>query len=403
MIRRTTIAALSILALAGAAGAQFQWVQSAPAAPPDPIDATSNTIVSSSSVWSISSTQDGHTYKIDGKDGAVTAEIDGTPVPADRVALEGDAVSIKDEKGNTLFATQTPASGVSGDVFALTSPRGSLFSGPRALVAGPRDHTGRVEPAAPPVMIGVQLLEPDASLRGHLGLKENESTMIGAVYDGLPASLAGLEPYDIIVAINGKSPAPVEAVRSALRDTEAGKSVSLRVIHRGQEKTLAVSPEKYDQNKLDKAKVNAIAAASGTPGIAAFSGALDPDIDKWAKAWAGGNGAVNVQPFIATPPGKNGKPMTLWFNNTPGAGGQSMNDFAHRMQEMAEQMRAQAEAARLDADRLREQLLKRVGPGPAPGAVSPGMDDRMKNMEDMLRKLMEQREKQAEEKTDARS
>jgi membrane-associated protease RseP (regulator of RpoE activity) len=249
-----------------------------------------------------------------------------------------------------------------------------------------------VQIATPPVMIGVQLLDPDSSIRGHLGLKENEATMVGAVYEGLPAALAGLEPYDIIIGVGDKTAAPPATVREALRTTETGKSVSLKVLHRGQEKTVTITPEKYDGEKLDKAKINAIAGATNTPNANMLASGIDPEV--WVQAF-GGNG----QPFVATTPGK---PMAIWGSPFGGAaGGQGMNDFAKRMQEMAEQMRTQAESARRDAERLHEQLRQQQG-GAAP-AAGPGMDDRMKKREEMLQKLMEQREKKGEDKSDSRS
>jgi hypothetical protein len=390
-----------ILALSGLALGQSAISRSAPsnAAAPDPIDATTNTIISGSSAWSISSTQDGRTFKLDGKDGAITAEVDGKPVPADRIVVEGDNVRIKDEKGETLFVTQAPISGASGQIFSLASPRGSIFGTPRARGAGnpfAGNHMFRVDAAAvPPVMIGVQLLEPDASIRGHLGLKDNETTMISAVYEGLPAANAGLEPYDIIVAVDGKSPAAPAAVRKALHDLAAGKSVSLKVIHRGQEKTVSVTPEKYDHERLDKAKINAIAASTGTPSATTLSLGGDPDMEVFMNRALGG---TNGQTFIGTTPGK---PITIWAPSAiGGAGSQSMDDFAKRMQEMAEKMQAQAEAARLDAERLHQQLLSRPGALPVPGAFAPGMDDRMKQMEDQLRKLMEEKDKKKTEEKD---
>ncbi len=396
-----TIAA--VLALCGAAVARPALAQSKPITPPDPIDATSNTIVSESSMWSMTSTEDGRTFKIESKNGVISAEIDGKPVPADRIVHEGDTVRINDEKGESLFQSRVPsAGGISRSI--SVSPFGRSLGGTHIRPLGSSgDRMIRVEAAAvPPVMIGVQLLEPDASIRGHLGLKENEATMVSAVYEGLPAALAGLEPYDVIVAVDGKSPAAPAAVRKALRDTAAGKSISLKVIHRGQEKTVAVTPEKYDHDKLDKAKISAIAAVSAAPGASAIASTGDPDMDLWVGRALGG-GVGGQSPFIATAPSQHGKPMTIWLNNTPGAAGQSMDDFTKRMQAMAEKMQAQAEAARRDAERLHQQLLNQAGAAPAPGAANPGMDDRMKKMEEMLQKLMDQREKKADEKSDARS
>jgi hypothetical protein len=358
-----------------------------------------------SSMWSMSSAENGHTYKSESRNGVITAEIDGTAVPADRIVREGTTVRIRDDKGETVYQTEAPASDVTTHTYSFKSgSTGAAAVGLHGMLApraAQRSSALQIDAEPPTVMIGVQLLDPDSSLRGHLGLKENEATLISAVYEGLAAAHAGIEPYDIIVGVDGKSPAAPEAVRKALRATESGKSISLEIIHRGQKKTVTVTPEKFDPEKLDKAKINAIAAATGTPNASAFA-TLDPDIAKSIEMWrsAGGNAG---QPFVAAMP-KGAKPFVLWNNQTPAMNGTAdMQELARKMQEMAAHAQAEAEAAREQAEQLHQQMLHQGGMV-APGAMNPGMDDRMKKMEEMLQKLMDQREKtKAEDKAAGRS
>ncbi len=54
-------------------------------------------------------------------------------------------------------------------------------------------------------MIGVHLGDPGKALRKHLRLEPGEGTMISGLYKGLAADKAGLQQYDIIIAVDGAS------------------------------------------------------------------------------------------------------------------------------------------------------------------------------------------------------
>jgi hypothetical protein len=348
-----------------------------------------------SSMWSLSCSQDGRNIKLEGKNGVISAEVDGKAVPADRIVHEGNTVKLKDDKGEVIYQTEVPGT-ESGNASISINSRGwgspSVWQfGPGGTITPRSVNTLHINAEPPTVMIGVQLLEPDSSLRGHLGLKEGESTLISAIYDGLPASAAGIEPYDIVVAVNGKSPAPPDAVRKALHTAEAGKTISLDVIHRGQKKTVTITPEKYDADKLDKAKINAIAAATNTPSANVLSG-IDP-------------GMVNVGPspwIVGIPKGGKAIPMVP---GTPGMPGFDAQAMAEQMRQMAEQAQQQAQAARQQAEEMRRQIEAQLhgqfgnaAPG-APGNMQQQMNDLMKRMESM-QKMLEEKQQQEKPKTD---
>lgn len=112
----------------------------------------------------------------------------------------------------------------------------------------------------PKAMIGVQLAEPDRSLLGHFGLKPGLTTLVSAVYEGLPAAEAGLRPYDIIIAVNGSEKNAGEgSIRKALRDQKDGGTVTFTIIHEGKRHDVKVKLAPFDQERLQKAKVNSIA------------------------------------------------------------------------------------------------------------------------------------------------
>lgn len=202
-----------------------------------------------------------------------SAKIDGTEVPADRISHDGSIIKLKDASGAVVYSYDAaPTENMSIAGFPDSTGSATIWTRPFAvrgnLTADGSTTEGpiiRVE--TPKAMIGVQLIEPDASIRGHFGLNKGDACLVAAVFDGLPAASAGLEPYDLIVAIDGKTPAGTENVRETLRAKDPGTAVQLSVLKKGERRTILISPETYDAKKLESAKRRAIAAAddAGNP------------------------------------------------------------------------------------------------------------------------------------------
>lgn len=360
----TATNALRILALAGAclAGGSIAAGQV-----PQPVP-------NFSSSWSVTRSEDGKSFTISSADGKLSGSIDGRAVPAERLRNENGKVAILDENGGVLFEQDSPEAGLTiiGGEAGAGERRNFRFSrqGPRGLVPQKSHDAEAAKAEAPSVMVGVQLVEPDAIIRGHFGLKEGDATMVAAVYDGLPAQKAGLKPYDLIVSIDGKSPASANTVREAFRSRQPGQAVSVEVLHKGERKTISITPEKYDAAKMDDAKVDAIATA-----------------DDWGNLSRQGNnlGFINGQPFVMTMPAPGG----------PGARGQMLIGPEHQ----AIQRQAEEWARRL------QQLG--VAPGNPGNAgledLNKAMEDRMRRMEEMMQRMMDRQNAQPQKKDDKTS
>jgi len=356
-LNTTAVQTIRTLALAGAclAGAPIASAQDQP--PPG----LGLGVPKVSSSWTITRSQNGRNFTVSGVDGKLSGSVDGRPVPADRLKSENGKISILDDAGAVIFEQDAPESGLTilggeGDRAAerpdtrFSRPGGRGAAGPgRNLFPNQRGgEAAKVEP--PAVMVGVQLVEPDSVIRGHFGLKEGDATMVAAVYDGLAAQKAGLKPYDLIVSIDGKSPASANTVREAFRSRQPGQAIAVEVLHRGEKKSISISPEKYDAAKMDDAKVDAIVTA-----------------DDWGNLSRQGNnlGFINGQPFVMTLP-------------APGARGQTLLGPEHQaIQRQAEEW----------ARRLQQQ-------GVAPGNaglddLNKAIEDRMRRMEEMMRQMIE--------------
>lgn len=360
----TATNALRILALAGAclAGGSIAAGQVPQPAP------------NISSSWSVTRSEDGKSFTISSTDGKLSGSIDGRAVPAERLRNENGKVAILDENGGVLFEQDSPEGAITiiGGEPGAAERRDFRFSrqGSRGMFPQKARDAEAAKAEAPSVMVGVQLVEPDAIIRGHFGLKEGDATMVAAVYDGLPAQKAGLKPYDLIVSIDGKSPASANTVREAFRSRQPGQAVSVEVLHKGERKTISITPEKYDAAKMDDAKVDAIATA-----------------DDWSNLSRQGNnlGFINGQPFVMTMPAPGG----------PGARGQMLIGPEHQ----AIQRQAEEWARRL------QQLG--VAPGNPGNAgledLNKAMEDRMRRMEEMMQRMMDRQNAQPQKKDDKTS
>jgi len=317
----------------------------------------------------------------------VLAKIDGEEVPADRVERDGDTVRFKDAKGEVVFEhevshphsahargamTLSRAHGFAADPgkgFATWRRAGGAGgagqggAGAWARIAPGPDGEALVEMEPPNVMLGVTMIEPDASLRGHLGLEPGTTTLVGAVYEGLPADSAGLEPYDIIIALNGGKPADNETIRKALREMNPGDEMRLTVIHRGKEREATIKLEKYDKARFNETKVRAISAVE--------------DGDPFAYAEALRLYGQRLGDVVGVAPDPNNPGATLF-----GAAELSSQDL-HRFLTEAK-VKIETETAR-----AHEALSERLG---AKAAESKDLEVRMRRMEALLEKLLEQRE-----------
>ncbi len=348
----------------------------APVAPPPP-SALAHRIVtlgSGPSSYVFKSRENGREFELRlENDEVVSARADGQDIPKDRVVREGNTVLFKDEQGNTIFehAVSRPhelriATTIDPFSGATTPSRiviGQNMLAPSGTIPGP-DQDLFVEAEPPKVMLGVTMLEPDTSLLGHFGLEPGASTLVGVVYEGLPADAAGLEPYDIIVSVNGKKPASQEAIRKALRELNPGDEVKFTIIHRGKERDAMVKLEKYDRARFDESKAKKMAMVADQDSLAMAEA-------KKLRARMGPSSGA----FVGIAPDPN-NPNAVYFS-APGMNSQQLQ------QALAEaQVRAEAQLDR--ARQLQDQLFDKSN-------QAKGMEDRMRRLEELLQKLLEDR------------
>ena len=159
-------------------------------------------------------------------DGDLSVVLNGEEVPADRIVHKDGQVIILDENGNEI------------DSLAVGVGHGATL------------RIGAVPFETPSVMMGFHLSETGPALEKQLRLEKGTTTLVTAIYDGLPAHRAGMGAYDIITRIDGKKPADPASLRTALANKAAGDTVRLSIISAGTEKEVAVQLDAYDHEKM---------------------------------------------------------------------------------------------------------------------------------------------------------
>jgi hypothetical protein len=187
-----------------------------------------------------------NTVEVRIEDGKVTAKVNGEKVPEDRVVREGDEIRVQDAKGKVLATFH-----VSAD--QPRPPKGARAPKPPKPPTSNRTPVPDQGWTPPKVMIGITMGEPSEDLRTEHDLKEGEAILIQRVIDGLPGDKAGLKENDIITEIDGQKPVNQEKLREILKGKDAGDTVTFTVLRKGGDKTIRVTLDKYDQEKMAKA------------------------------------------------------------------------------------------------------------------------------------------------------
>lgn len=129
------------------------------------------------------------------------------------------AMAALQSSGGTGSATPPASAGASG---AATPPAAPPVPKPKALADGSyRDLLGN-KLVPPPVMLGGKLEPVHGAIKKHLGIDPAGACMITEVIPGLPAANAGLEPHDIIIAVEGLANANEKTIREHLRSMQPG-------------------------------------------------------------------------------------------------------------------------------------------------------------------------------------
>ncbi len=92
--------------------------------------------------------------------------------------------------------------------------------------------------------IGVYTSGVSESLASQLGIRRHRATLITRVLHDRPADEAGMQEFDVVVAINGRDSASPEQFRRSIIDTPSGEALDFVVLRQGEEVNVTVFPER---------------------------------------------------------------------------------------------------------------------------------------------------------------
>ena len=106
--------------------------------------------------------------------------------------------------------------------------------------------------------LGVAIQSVTPELADSFGLGKPEGALVSSVEKGTPASKAGLQSGDVILAVNGRAVEQASDLARAIAETRPGTKVDLRVWRKGSTRDISAS--------VSEAPSETLAQASGTQG-----------------------------------------------------------------------------------------------------------------------------------------
>ncbi len=104
------------------------------------------------------------------------------------------------------------------------------------------DHGWRSDDDDDHPMIGVHTGSVGRALAAQAAVDADDATLITAVLSGTPAEEAGLERFDLVVAVNGDDDASPRDFRRAIRATPSGEPITLTILRGGERRTITLTP-----------------------------------------------------------------------------------------------------------------------------------------------------------------
>lgn len=103
-------------------------------------------------------------------------------------------------------------------------------------------------------LVGVIVSPLDPSVRAHFDLKDGTGVVVESVMQGSPAAEAGLKVRDIITNADGRKVSSLEDLQASVQKAgEAGKSLNVGIIRRGEESVVKIAP-RFAGRQPDAAK-----------------------------------------------------------------------------------------------------------------------------------------------------
>jgi serine protease Do len=198
---------------------------------------------------------------------------DGTYVPF----IQTDVAVNPGNSGGPLFNLKGEVIGINSQIYSRTGGyQGLSFAIPIDLATKVEQQLVK-EGKVTRGRIGVTIQEVSQPLADSFGLKKPDGALVSSVEKGSPADKAGLEPGDVVLAINGKNIGRSIDLSSNVADLKPGAKAQLQVWRKGGQRDITVTVGEMKPEKVASAK-SGEGGGSGRLGVAVRS--LTPEEKK---------------------------------------------------------------------------------------------------------------------------
>jgi S1-C subfamily serine protease len=147
-----------------------------------------------------------------------------------------------DYNGRVIGVNQSTANPASAQGIGFAIPSTTVIQTAAILVKSPGKTIDQNGTGTGKAFLGVQPVDITNNVRTQLGgYHDQGGVAIGNVVSGTPADQAGIEPGDVIQAINGKAVDSAQAFVSTISTMKPGTKVTLRVWSNGVKKNVEVT------------------------------------------------------------------------------------------------------------------------------------------------------------------
>ncbi|MDX2118482.1 MAG: PDZ domain-containing protein [Planctomycetota bacterium] len=220
---------------------------------------------SSGTTMSMMSDDGTNRYELHVKDGDASAKMNGEAVPADRLVKTDAGYEIRDENGKAVYTFRVGKLGVLNMPFGggiggaggaavapeppatPRAPRAPRATAPRFRMVAP-EGVNVARAGNPPVMIGIQMSDPEARLLKHIGAEDG--IVIDSVTPNSPAAKGGLQDEDVVIGINDTKPINQEGLRDLIHGKKPGDQLVMHIVREGKPQDITVTLEAWDANVM---------------------------------------------------------------------------------------------------------------------------------------------------------
>lgn len=168
----------------------------------------------------------GNSFEYQNNNGDVSVKLNGERIDEDRVKETEDAIIVYGEDGKVLHR--------------IEKGRGNQLQTWKMSFSNP-DGNATKRPT-----IGLQMEPVSEALAFHLDVSAEGSILVGGVTEGQPAQRAGLQRFDVITRVDGKSAVSMEELRSIVGEKSEGDTLELRILRRGNPMIISIEVEEQE-------------------------------------------------------------------------------------------------------------------------------------------------------------